>query len=488
MDNIDAPQWTDFTAPSPQVIDDYFLRKHEQQDYQLKFETPEAVTPIKSFKKLNKSKQPLSESFSDNESDNFQTPLKAPLSLKKKCSSSLKKNQNLKETTYENVLITAMKNLEFSFKKSDKSGNKSCLLDSPILNNPTAKRVTRSMCVQAANISKHEHEHEQSCIQLHLEESADSNEIEENKENVNSKELIVENDKKSSSVSVSLQVSESVDQDELGNKSKITIKQKPEEKDSSMKTAQPVKSKILATYFSQGSFNSSNNSLKKKPTTLTGNAWHRQMKRRLSLNRRLSLVKPPITNKYVSMAEAVNKFQRVTPARFHTVNVKTTKTEQLRRQSFKLTRAHSPALMSKNRSRPVTAVSREEQERLELEKIRQNQIKANPVRKDILKRPAPLKKVEKKMVTNPEPFHLTETKKGQVSHDKPTETKRTHHIIKKTVPSIVSTDDKHLMIKVKKFLLILLYFLMFYFIFKSNKICFIFSFIIYQITHFEYRF
>lgn len=446
MDNIDAPQWTDFTAPSPQIMDDYFMRKKDNQDYQLKFETPEAVTPVRSFRKSKPNKEPLSESFSGNESDNFQTPLKAPLSAKKKCDSSLKKNPSLKETTYENVLITAMKNLEFSFKKSDKSGNKSCLLDSPVLNK-SAKRVTRSMCVQAANASKHE----ESCFQLHLEESTDSNETEENKENISFKEPSKESDSNCSS-KIDSPVIEPVKEDHLTVKPKINIKEELIEKDPSPKVVNPTKSKIVTTSFSKAPLNSSNSGLKKKVTALTGNAWHRQMKRRLSINRRLSIAKPQNKNKYVSMAEAVNKFQRATPARFHTVNIKTTRTEQLRRQSLKLTRAHSPALMSKNRSRPVTVLSREEREKLELEKIRQNQIKANPVRKDILMRPAALKKVEKKMVTNPEPFHLTETKKGQHALDKTKqEIKRTHHIVKKTVPSIVSTDDKHLMIKVNIF-------------------------------------
>lgn len=77
---------------------------------------------------------------------------------------------------------------------------------------------------------------------------------------------------------------------------------------------------------------------------------------------------------------------------------------------MKLTHAVSPKLMSKHRSRPIHIPSQAEREDQLLEEMRKHQIKANPIKPHTLK-PLPPKKVDRKPVTVPEPFALTEVHK-----------------------------------------------------------------------------
>ncbi|KAJ8683265.1 hypothetical protein QAD02_019057 [Eretmocerus hayati] len=442
-DNFDAPQWTDFTAPSPQVsLDDYFMKRSGDHKYRENCDSFLSESPSVVVKKL-RNKQPLNELCP--ESGNIvKTPLRSGNSRTTRGSSCNK--SRVKETTYENVLTEAMNNLQLSFKNTngEKLMNKSCLIDSPAYKT-SVKRVTRSMCAKVADMPGSTcdeslnvpHDCEKS---VRFEEPND-----ENKENLTGKERDLEPSPKSDQTSaICLELSET--STEHGSP-EMKVEAKVSEKIEEVQPIQnqvPQKSKVVTSFSIQ---TNEIKGSKKKVSTLAGNAWRRQMKRRLSItNQRRMSVSKTLPNKYVSMAEAVTKFHRETPQRFHTVTVKTTRTEQLRRVSLKLTKAHSPALMCKNRVRPVTAMSSEERERLELEKIRLNQIKANPLRKNILERPAPLKKVEKKMITNPEPFHLTQSKKGQPSKTIQ-ESKRAHRIQTKTVPSIVSTDDKSVIVK-----------------------------------------
>ncbi|OXU32110.1 hypothetical protein TSAR_002951 [Trichomalopsis sarcophagae] len=471
MEDLDAPQWADFIAPSPQIpLDDYFLHRHLKHEYREKLDSLDTESPNIAIKKLNQSKIPLSDTSSSSENILQKTPVRKMVSKGPKNSSARK---NAKETTtYENVLTEAMNNLQLSFKKmpNEKSFNKSCLIDSPAFKTPS-KRVTRSMCAQSVNTPRCNLEESYYASPENEKLASPKNEPdleshEENKENVEHAESreSTEDSPLYETSQINLEVTATSTEHEISheksepesepqpltNDSTTANKGKDKETSSSQlnSSKQLPKSRVVTAFSSQPTGPGSGS--KKKVATLTGNAWHRQVKRRMSITnqRRKSVSKAPsAATKYVSMAEAVTKFQCATPQRFRSTNVKSTRTEQLRRMSLKLTRAHSPALMSKNRNRPVTALSREEQEKLEVEKMRQNQIKANPVRKDILQRPAPLKKVEKKMVTNPEPFHLTKTKKEQFPPPKQgQEIKRVNSFNKKTVPSIVN-DDKGFIVK-----------------------------------------
>ena len=484
MDDIDAPRWADFIAPSPQIsVDDYFLRN----EYRDKIDSVDSDSPLP-VKKGTHGKPVLNDSTFSHD-NTMRTPVRPGGA---KDSSSSRKN-NVKETTYENVLMEAMNNLQLSFKKMprEKSFNKSCLMDSPAYKTPV-KRVTRSMCAQAANTPQH-NRNESHHISMQQEKSVKfSKQVDgvENKENLSDEKYrksvdsyehnrehnheCIDNQEHEISVytyenehtkeddieefyspssnehssQINLEVTETSTEHEISHEKLDLEPIKETLNNSKLDSSKKVlKSKIVTSFATEKTGSGSGS--KKKPTALTGTAWHKQMKRRMSItSRKLSMNKPLAPTKFVSMAEAVSKFQRTTPQRFRSTTVKTTRTEQLRRMSFKLTKATSPALISRKRVRPITAISREEKERLEIEQIRQNQIKAKPVPKEVLKKPAPLRKVEKKMVTNPKPFDLTGTRKVQCTSNPNQEYKRAPRILTKTAPSIISADDKGVLIKV----------------------------------------
>ena len=131
--------------------------------------------------------------------------------------------------------------------------------------------------------------------------------------------------------------------------------------------------------------------------------------------RRRSLLKyRRCSNKFVSMAEAVLKFQNAVPQRFRTVSRKELKPGplmKLKRSPLKLTQPISPPLRCKQRSRQTMILSQEEREALELEEMKKHQIKAKPAPVDILKAPCKLKEVAKKPATITEEFSFARPKK-----------------------------------------------------------------------------
>ncbi|XP_012286791.1 uncharacterized protein LOC105703186 isoform X2 [Orussus abietinus] len=148
------------------------------------------------------------------------------------------------------------------------------------------------------------------------------------------------------------------------------------------------------------------------------------------------------SGKYVSLAEAVSKFQTGTPKRFRTKSNKKAAPSGIsiaKKAGLQLTHAVSPVLRSKTRVRQKQVLSQEQREKLELEDFKKHQIKANPVPTNILKQPGPLKKVQKKPVTVPQPFHLTGSGRpsASVAPSKPKEPARElHHEVphRTTVP------------------------------------------------------
>ncbi|KOX75583.1 hypothetical protein WN51_12772 [Melipona quadrifasciata] len=137
--------------------------------------------------------------------------------------------------------------------------------------------------------------------------------------------------------------------------------------------------------------------------------------------RRTSLIKKRrCSNQFVSLAEAISKFQTETPERFRTLSNRTMKPGllmKLKQQPLKLTYPVSPALRCKQRKRTTNTLNQQEREKLELENMKKHQIKANPVPVNILKGPTLLKKVPKKPATITEEFHLTESKKTHHTTD-----------------------------------------------------------------------
>ncbi|EZA62351.1 hypothetical protein DMN91_011036 [Ooceraea biroi] len=113
--------------------------------------------------------------------------------------------------------------------------------------------------------------------------------------------------------------------------------------------------------------------------------------RRRSLHKRRS---GPANNQYVSLAEAVSRFQTETPKRFRTRSTKenhaagmTMNVSKLVQNRLKPTIPISPALMSKNRTRAVTVLSQEEREKQQMEEIKKHPIKANPIPRAVLQGP-----------------------------------------------------------------------------------------------------
>ncbi|XP_001810875.2 targeting protein for Xklp2 [Tribolium castaneum] len=105
----------------------------------------------------------------------------------------------------------------------------------------------------------------------------------------------------------------------------------------------------------------------------------------------------------MTLAEAVNKFQAGTPKRFRSKPLNS-------KAPLGPTIPKTPKFLTNARVRPVTALSKEEQEERELEEARKFKIKANPVNKKVLR--GPMKPpVDKKCPTVAEPFHLTEVRK-----------------------------------------------------------------------------
>ncbi|XP_076652720.1 uncharacterized protein LOC143359009 [Halictus rubicundus] len=120
------------------------------------------------------------------------------------------------------------------------------------------------------------------------------------------------------------------------------------------------------------------------------------------------------SNKFVSMAEAISKFQNETPERFRTTSNKDLKLGTLmklkKRSPLKLTHPVSPKLRCKQRVRHTNVLSQEEREALEVEQMKKYQIKANPVPVNILKGPSTLTKVPKKLFTVTDELKLTNSK------------------------------------------------------------------------------
>ncbi|XP_059047049.1 targeting protein for Xklp2-like [Achroia grisella] len=114
--------------------------------------------------------------------------------------------------------------------------------------------------------------------------------------------------------------------------------------------------------------------------------------------------------KFVSMAEAIYHYQRDTPGRFHSTKPQIFRSQGSIRPST-LTVPQSPMLRCRARSRPHHILSQKEKEEMELEEIRRFKIKAHPIPKSVIEGTKNLPEVQKKPLTVPEPFKLTEQHK-----------------------------------------------------------------------------
>ncbi|CAK9818285.1 Targeting protein for Xklp2 homolog [Anthophora quadrimaculata] len=165
--------------------------------------------------------------------------------------------------------------------------------------------------------------------------------------------------------------------------------------------------------------------------------------------RRRSLMKyRNCSNQFVSLAEAVSRYQNGTPQRFRTISNKNLKPGFLmksKQSPLKLTYPVSPALRSKQRSRKNIVPSQQEREKLELDERKKHQIKANPIPINILKGPSLLKKVAKKPTTVTEEFHLTQSKKTR--HTTNLQQNDKEEKLKKVLPIARSNSTSNVIIK-----------------------------------------
>jgi len=111
-----------------------------------------------------------------------------------------------------------------------------------------------------------------------------------------------------------------------------------------------------------------------------------------------------------SMAEGVHRFEKKTPERFH--SSRHGEVYRPERVEMHCTEAHTPQLSTLKRHRPVHAISQQVREQREIEEMKKNQFKANPMDHKIFTAPKlPAKKESK--VTKIEPFRLSESVKKE---------------------------------------------------------------------------
>lgn len=494
MDALDAPQWTDFTS-SPQVSDDFFNRLHleHESDYHQKLK--QCGTSDDKYTRMQLFSTEDDSDFEDVLDEVQVTPIKmiSPKNKNNKDDKMLKG----KETTFGNLLLEAMSNLQLSTKKG-RTNRSFANSSSDTLKTPkmTNKRITRSMSTRIN--SECSASHVSSKLEINetdvetLGESNSSNihdnvpEIEtsgecdikkgvepinfakmvpsrivtsfENPTTTFSSNEITDQSEKSNNVPVESSESKAIEP-------KLVEKQKSVNKDKAPNEIKDMPSRIVTSFGSRkssGSTKSDSAPNKKRPYLITS-------------IRRQSLIKNKRNDQYVSLAEAVSKFQKGTPKRFRTVSSKKQKlpgpVATSKQVALKITRPISPELTSKTRVRSIKASNNVQKENVELQKIRNRPIRANQVPSSLpaSKNSEPIRKVAKKPSTVPEPFHLTQSRKAsnfssteslsipqsrQTCHSSITSLhhdtlhlKADQSIQKKVVHTIVSTKDANLAVQ-----------------------------------------
>lgn len=359
MDNCCAPQWADFTH-SPQVpSDSYFEVEHEVHKPQIYLKSTTYSNSSLSCLNENKNNQSITEVKFD---DSLETESPARNSVAyfipydNKKHSVEKKNENESKKSLKNFTLDERSN------KIHQTWN------IPITELTSAFKVMKSKHTATRTIP------EKIKNNIYLSES---------KHIIHKSKDVQDNDimKK--------------------NNSQINFT-KIEEK--------PMKSKIEKNIFPK----------KQSNTSMKQCSLGKSQSRVLTCQyRRTSLIKcRKRSNQFVSLAEAILKFQNGTPQRFRTLSnkdLKPTQLMKLKRSPLKLTYPISPALRCKQRIRQTKILNPEKREMLMLEEMKKYKIKANPVPINILKNSSILKKVDKKSATITEKvtekFNQTQSKK-----------------------------------------------------------------------------
>lgn len=360
MDNCCAPQWADFTH-SPQVpSDSYFEVEHEVHKPQIYLKSTTYSNSSLSYLNENKNDQSITEVKFD---DSLETESSARNSVAyfipydNKKHSIGKKNENESKKSQKNFTLDERSN------KIHQTWN------IPITELTSAFKVIKSKHTATTipeKIKKNIYLSEPKHI-IHKSKDVQNNDImKKNNSQINFTKI-----------------------EEKPMKSKIEekpMKSKIEEK--------PMKLKIEKNIFPK----------KQSNTSMKRCSLGKSQSRVLTCQyRRTSLIKcRKRSNQFVSLAEAILKFQNGTPQRFRTLSNKDLKPSQLmklKRSPLKLTYPISPALRCKQRIRQTKILNPEKREMLMLEEMKKYKIKANPVPVNILKNSSILKKVDKKSAT-----------------------------------------------------------------------------------------
>ncbi|XP_043602921.1 targeting protein for Xklp2-like [Bombus pyrosoma] len=406
MDNCCAPQWADFTR-SPQVCcDSYFEKEHEVHDPQILLKSTINSTSSFSYMQESKNEQSVNETKFD---DSLESETSAHCNIVYFIPHENKKH-SVEKIKEDHQLDRAMNDLKLDERSSKIHQTW----------NISITDLTTEFKVSMANHK----------IKKALPERIKQRML-KTKTTVLGKSSLKDIQGNDMEKKNALQTAFAKNKDKLVTKSKVdtSAKDNLSEKRLSYKIASLSKKE-------SNLFNKKRHSLgKSQPKVLT--CQYRIT--RMIKNRKRS-------NQFVSLAEAISKFQNGTPQRFRTLSNKDMKPGplmKLKRSPLKLTYPVSPALRCKQRRRRGNILSQQEREELEVEEMKKHQIKANPVPINILKGPSVLKKVPKKPTTVTEEFHLTQSKRTRhtagPSLNLQQNTNATEH--KKVVPITHSTSS-----------------------------------------------
>lgn len=406
IDSIIAPQWVDFTESlSPQIpMKDYFEKEHAIHGHinklcDLPTENAENAENVPTnILNMNKEAQQDLDIIKS-------TPVKI-ISLKHR-----KKMTGIKElTTYDQVLNDAMKKLELCKKplKARVALNKT-IQESDTFKTPTITKSSKSVGYRSVPNKSVQSSIARRSVRVGKDvctpEKSDDVIVCKTKALTN---ILFKGDKADTKIAI-YKKTEVIQVDGYENEEEVKeehTEEHEEEDEGENKVALHDKSEEL--------MENSDNKEEQNDTVMINAMIEKRdraqsHKRRTSIltwqNGRRSLNKRRGSNRFVSLAEAVSRFQNDTPKRFRTIcNKNSTVMSQNSslkpsiHQRLKMTIPVSPALMSKNRTRAVTVLSQEEREKREMEKMKKHPIKANPIPRRVLQGPArPVSKTAKKL-------------------------------------------------------------------------------------------
>ncbi|XP_068986295.1 targeting protein for Xklp2-like [Bombus flavifrons] len=374
MENCCAPQWADFTC-SPQVCcDSYFEKEHEVHDPQILLKSTIDSTPSFSYMQESKTEQSVNETKFD-DSLEPETPAHCSIAYFIPHENKMHSVEKVKE---DHQLDRAMKDLKLDERSS---------------------KIHQTWNISITDLTA---EFKVSMANHKIKKAVP--------ERIKQRMLQAKNTVLGKSSLKDVQANDMEKKNALQtafakNKDKLVIKSKVDTSAKDNLSEKRLSYKIVSLSKRESNlFNKKRHSLgKSQPKVLTCQYGITKMIK----NRKRS-------NQFVSLAEAISKFQNVTPQRFRTLSNKDMKPGplmKLKRSPLKLTYPVSPALRCKQRRRRGNILSQQEREELEFEEMKKHQIKANPVPINILKGRSVLKKVPKKPTTVTEEFHLTQSKR-----------------------------------------------------------------------------